>query len=150
MAGLKQASAIHRFLHPFVNTNLELWESDGVPTQNGAKKGALCVDSTNGVLYINTGTKSSATWKRHNPSSTAAAVVAVASGTFTTAGGDAAETITASGVVATDVVAVTVKTAGGTPRSIVAAAAGTGSIAVTMSGDPSTDHVLQYVAFRAV
>jgi len=150
MAGIKQASAIHRFLHPFVNTNLELWESDGAPTQSGAKKGALCVDSTNGVLYINTGTKSSATWKRHNPSSTAAAAVPVYSGTFTTAGGDASESISVSGVTSTDVVAVTVKTAGGTPRSIVAAAAGTNAIAVTMSGDPSTDHVLQYIVFRAV
>ncbi len=74
---------------------------------------------------------------------------AVAAGTFTTAGGDASETITAAAVLGTDVVMVSVKTAGGTPRSVVAAAAGAGSIAVTMSGDPSTDHVLQYVAFRA-
>lgn len=73
----------------------------------------------------------------------------VAAGTHTTAGGDASESITAAAVVGTDVVCVTVKTAGGTPRSVVAAAAGSGSIAVTMSGDPSTDHVLQYVVFRA-
>ena len=73
----------------------------------------------------------------------------VAAGTFTTAGGDASESITAAAVLGTDVVMVSVKTAGGTPRSVVAAAAGAGSIAVTMSDDPSTDHVLQYVAYRA-
>lgn len=70
-------------------------------------------------------------------------------GTFTTAGGDASETITVTGAVATDIVMVTVKTAGGTPRSVVAAAANTDAIDVTMSGDPSTDHVLQYTVFRA-
>jgi hypothetical protein len=70
-------------------------------------------------------------------------------GSFTTLGGDASESITVAGVVATDVALVTVKTAGATPRSVVAAAAGTNAIAVTMSGDPSTDHVLHYVVFRA-
>lgn len=70
-------------------------------------------------------------------------------GTFTTLGGDASEAITVSGAVASDIVMVTVKTAGGTPRSIVAAAAATNAINVTMSGDPSTDHVLQYVVLRA-
>ena len=70
-------------------------------------------------------------------------------GTFTTAGGDASETITVTGAAATDIVQVMVKTAGGTPRSIVAAAAATNAINVTMSGDPSTDHVLQYIVLRA-
>jgi len=70
-------------------------------------------------------------------------------GTFTTAGGDAAEAIAVAGVAATDVVMVSVKTAGATPRSIVAATAATNAINVTMSGDPSTDHVLQYVVYRA-
>jgi len=75
--------------------------------------------------------------------------VAKFAGTFTTAGGDASESIPVVGAVGTDIVMVSVKTAGGTPRSIVAAAAGTDAIAVTMSGDPSTDHVLQYVVLRA-
>lgn len=75
---------------------------------------------------------------------------AVAAGTFTTAGGDAAETITDALVAATDVCIVSVMTAGATPRSVVAANTGSGSIAVTLSGDPSTDHVLQYIVFRAV
>lgn len=75
--------------------------------------------------------------------------IAKYAGTFTTAGGDASETITVTGAASTDIAIVTVKTAGATPRSIVAAAAGTNSIAVTLSDDPSTDHVLQYVVFRA-
>lgn len=74
---------------------------------------------------------------------------AMFAGTFTTLGGDAAESITVTGATDTDIVVVTVKTAGAVPRSIVAAAAGTDTIAVTMSDDPSTDHVLQYVVFRA-
>ena len=72
-----------------------------------------------------------------------------AAGEFTTAGGDSSETITVSGAATSDLALVLVKTAGATPRSIVAAAAGSGSIAVTLSGDPSTDHVLTYVLLRA-
>lgn len=39
--------------------------SAGVPTTQFntiAEKGALCIDTTNGKLYINTGTKATATW----------------------------------------------------------------------------------------
>jgi hypothetical protein len=74
----------------------------------------------------------------------------IAGGSFTTLGGDASEAITVSGALATDLAIVLVKTAGGTPRSIVAAAAATNAINVTMSGDPSTDHVLTYLLFRAI
>lgn len=70
-------------------------------------------------------------------------------GTFTTSAGSASQTIAVAGALNTDVVAVTVKTAGATPRSTVAAAAAANQINVTMSGDPSNDHVLQYVVFRA-
>lgn len=71
-----------------------------------------------------------------------------AAGKFTTAGGDAAETVPVTGLLSTDVVIVTVQTAGSTPRSMVAAVPAAGQINVTMSGDPSTDHILAYVAFR--
>ncbi len=74
---------------------------------------------------------------------------AVKKGSFTTVGGDAAETITDADVSASDLVVVVVETAGATPRSVVAANAASGSIAVTMSGDPSTDHVLNYIVFKA-
>lgn len=75
--------------------------------------------------------------------------VAKFAGTFTTAGGDTAETITVTGALATDIVVVTVKTVGASPTTITAAAANTDAIDVTMAADPSTDHVLQYVVFRA-
>lgn len=70
-------------------------------------------------------------------------------GTFTTVGGDAAESISVSGVVGTDIVCVTIQSVGVAPVTIAAAAATTDAISVTMSADPSNDHVLQYVVFRA-
>ena len=72
----------------------------------------------------------------------------VSAGEFTTAGGDASESITDSDVVATDLVIVQLKTEGSTPRTVDAATAAAGAITVTMSGDPSTDHVLQYFVLR--
>lgn len=76
--------------------------------------------------------------------------IVFAAGEFTTAGGDADETITVSGVLATDLVLVNVHTAGATPRTVVDASASAGQIDVDLSGDPSTDHVLTYVVYRAV
>jgi dihydroxyacid dehydratase/phosphogluconate dehydratase len=70
-------------------------------------------------------------------------------GSFTTVGGDATESITVTGALSSDLVIVVVKTAGATPRSVVAATAASNAITVTMSGDPSTDHVLHYFVFRA-
>jgi hypothetical protein len=75
--------------------------------------------------------------------------IVVAAGEFTTAGGDANETITVSGALATDLVHVTLHTAGSTPRTITTASASAGQIDVVMSGDPSTDHVLTYSVLRA-
>lgn len=72
-----------------------------------------------------------------------------AAGEFTTAGGDASEAITVAGALATDLALVTLKTAGSTPRTILTAASAAGQINVTMSGDPSTDHVLTYMLLRA-
>lgn len=72
-----------------------------------------------------------------------------AAGEFTTAGGDATESITVAGCLATDLAFVFMKTPGASPETIVSAAAGVGSISVTMSGDPSTDHVLCYQVLRA-
>jgi hypothetical protein len=85
----------------------------------------------------------------HLDAGIAPARICIAAGRFTTAGGDANESITVSGLVATDNVQLHVHTKGATPRTLVAYAAGTGAIAVEMSGDPSTDHVLEYAVFRA-
>jgi hypothetical protein len=67
----------------------------------------------------------------------------------TTAGGAATESITVAGVVATDVVVVTLQAKGATPRTILTAAADTDQIDLEFSGDPSTDHIVCYTVLRA-
>lgn len=74
----------------------------------------------------------------------------VAAGSFTTAGGDATESITSADVAVGDLCFVTNKVNGATPRTVLTAEAASGAITVTMSGDPSTDHVLQYLVIRVV
>ncbi len=74
----------------------------------------------------------------------------VAAGRFTTVGGDATETITATGAVAGDTVIVTVAVNGATPRTVTTAVAATDAITVALSGDPSTDHSLNYAVLRTV
>ncbi len=85
----------------------------------------------------------------HLDSGIAPSHIVVAAGEHTTAGGDANETITVAGALATDIVLVTLHTVGATPRTITTASASAGQIDVVMSGDPSTDHVLSYVVLRA-
>lgn len=74
---------------------------------------------------------------------------AIAAGEFTTAGGDANEAILISGGLASDVSIVTINTPGATPRTVTSSNMAAGQINVVLSGDPSTDHVLNYVVFRA-
>lgn len=76
----------------------------------------------------------------------AAQVFAV--GEVTTAGGDANESISVSGMLATDLVFVNVEYISGTQRYLLSANAGVDAIAVVMSGDPSTTHKLQYCVIR--
>lgn len=75
--------------------------------------------------------------------------VVVYAGEFTTVGGDADEAITVTGAAGTDLVLVSLKTKGSTPRTILTAAAATNAINIVMSGDPSTDHVITYMVLRA-
>ena len=76
--------------------------------------------------------------------------VVVAAGEFTTLGGDTDETIAITGLLATDIVLVNLHTAGATPVTIIDASASADQIDVDMSADPSTDHVLSYIVYRAV
>lgn len=73
----------------------------------------------------------------------------VAAGTFTTAGGDANEAITATGALGTDLAFVQLRTVGATPRTILTAVAATNAINLVFSGDPSTDHVVCWQLLRA-
>lgn len=68
---------------------------------------------------------------------------------YTTVGGAAAEAISVPGVLASDVVICSLAAKGATPRTILTAATTADTITVTFSGDPSTDHVVSYVVFRA-
>jgi predicted RecA/RadA family phage recombinase len=76
--------------------------------------------------------------------------IIIAAASFTTAGGDANETITIAGALATDVCHVTLNDRGATPVTILDAQAASGQIDVVMSADPSTDHILDYTLVRAV
>lgn len=182
---------------PILNDlGVELYSFAGTPTGDGPKTGALVVDTTNGKLYINTGTVGTAVWNAIGEIATAeladssvtTAKIAdlnvttgkleadavtnakladnavsienidsaakpilhtVAAGIFTTAGGDANESITAAGTLGTDTAIVWVQKAGATPRTVDTITPGTGSIAVVLSGDPSTDHKLAYMVVRA-
>jgi len=70
-------------------------------------------------------------------------------GSFTTAGGDAAETISVPGALNTDIAIVTLKAKGSTPRTILTAVAATDGITLEFSGDPAADHVVAYQILRA-
>lgn len=76
--------------------------------------------------------------------------VPFAAGTFTTAGGDATESIAVTGAKSTDIAIVNVHTLGTGSRTIVSVTPTTNAITVVMSGDPSTNHVLSYALFRTV
>jgi hypothetical protein len=76
--------------------------------------------------------------------------VCIAAANYTTAGGAAAEAITISGLLATDIATVTLQTAGATPRTVSKAVCSTDTLTITFSGDPSTDHVVAYHVLRAL
>jgi hypothetical protein len=74
----------------------------------------------------------------------------LAAGLHTSAGGDATESITVTGATTSDIVHVTLRVVGATPRTILTAVPAADAITVVLSGDPSTDHVLQYEVLRAL
>ena len=76
--------------------------------------------------------------------------VVVYAGEETTAGGDATEAVTVSGVLATDLVFTQLHTVGSTPRTILTSVASANTVTTVFSGDPSTDHVYAYQVLRAV
>lgn len=66
----------------------------------------------------------------------------------TTLGGGADEVVYIPGVKASDVVAVVLKTPGLVARTVSKWVVAAGKVTVTMSGDPSTDHVLILIVCR--
>jgi Ni,Fe-hydrogenase III small subunit len=87
--------------------------------------------------------------KKRNIAAPKPQYVVIAAGEFATLGGDATESITVSGALASDIAVVTLNTVGSTPRTVTTATAASNAITVVMSGDPSTDHVLNYLVLRA-
>lgn len=70
-------------------------------------------------------------------------------GQFTTVGGDATEQITVTGAAPGDIAAVLLVQQGATPRTILTGFVVENRLDVVFSGDPSSDHILQYQIFRA-
>lgn len=125
---------------------------DGLILVGGGDDLAAAVALSGAITITNAGVASiaeDAVSLEHLDSDIAPSHVLKYAGEHTTAGGDATESITATGAAATDLVVINVKTAGAVPCGVVAAAAGTNVITVTMSDDPSTDHVLQWFVYRA-
>jgi hypothetical protein len=104
--------------------------------------------------YLNAGLSSaqlaagSVTLAKLAPGVTPSHVVKFA-GTYTTLGGAATEAQTLTGVAATDIVVATLKAKGATPRTILTTAGTLNTITYVFSGDPSTDHTVTYVVWRA-
>jgi hypothetical protein len=73
---------------------------------------------------------------------------AIFAGTHTTAGGSATETKTLTGLLSTDIVIVSLRQKGATPRTILTAAPTADTLTMVFSGDPSTDHKVDYMVLR--
>jgi len=82
--------------------------------------------------------------------SIAPAFVVKFAGQHTTAGGDANETATVTGVLATDIVIATIEDNGTNDVTLLQAAAAANAVNFTLSADPGTDCVINYIVLRAV
>jgi hypothetical protein len=117
-----------------------------VPTGSGYSKGALFIDTdvATGLkgVYENIGTTSSASFIK--PSHRV-----VASGQHTTAGGDTAESATVTGALATDIAIASIEDNGTNNVTLIQTAAASNAVNFTLSGDPSTDAIINYLVLRA-
>lgn len=133
-----EASMLNRLIRIYNTSdaaeNLTVKEDSGTTTFGVIFKGGYCDFYCNGTTWFAV------------PSGSNDYIIGA--GLFTTVGGDATESITVAGAVSTDVPIVTVNTDGGTPRTVTKAICTTNAITVTMSGDPSTVHVLNYLVIR--
>ena len=96
------------------------------------------VSATSGYVKVGLGRKDGASHRL------------IAAGEATTAGGDATESITVTGALATDLAHVTIHTVGSSPVTILTSLATADALTVVFSADPSTDHVVTYSVIRAV
>lgn len=82
--------------------------------------------------------------------SIAPAFVVKFAGQHTTAGGDANETATVTGVLATDIAIATIEDNGTNDVTLLQTAAAANAVNFTLSADPGTDCVINYIVLRAV
>ena len=82
--------------------------------------------------------------------SIAPAFVVKFAGQHTTAGGDANETATVTGVLATDIAIATIEDNGTNDVTLLQAAAAANAVNFTLSKDPGTDCIINYIVLRAV
>lgn len=82
--------------------------------------------------------------------SIAPAFVVKFAGQHKTAGGDANETATVTGVLATDIAIATIEDNGANNVTLLQTAAAANAVNFTLSADPGTDCVINYIVLRAV
>jgi len=80
----------------------------------------------------------------------APAFVVKFAGQHTTAGGDANETATVTGVLATDIAIATIEDNGANNVTLLQTAAAANAVNFTLSADPGTDCIINYMVLRAV
>jgi len=80
----------------------------------------------------------------------APAFVVKFAGQHTTAGGDANETATVTGVLATDIAIATIEDNGTNDVTLLQTAAAANAVNFTLSADPGTDCIINYIVLRAV
>lgn len=78
------------------------------------------------------------------------AFVVVYAGQHTTAGGDAAESATVTGALATDIAIASIEDNGTNNVTLLQTAAAANAVNFTLSADPSTDAIINYLVLRAV
>jgi hypothetical protein len=76
--------------------------------------------------------------------------VIFAAGQFTTAGGDTAESATATGVLATDIAFGVIENNGTNNVTLTQTAAAANAVNFTLSADPSTDTLINWFVLRAI
>jgi hypothetical protein len=79
----------------------------------------------------------------------APAYIVVFAGQHTTAGGDANESATVTGALATDIAIACIEDNGTNNVTLLQTAAASNAVNFTMSGDPSTDCIINYQVLRA-
>lgn len=94
--GLLAKYGVQDYVTAMQELGLELWASDGVPTESGPARGALAVDKTNGNLYINQGTASVASWVLFSALGSSITTSEIADGAITPAKIAGSESLTAT------------------------------------------------------